>query len=104
MRFAGTISIPEDVFKAMLEASGRSFKQHGFVDVVLIGDSGDYQADLKAVAARLNRDWAATAGARAFHRRVLPRFAVDYCARAARRGLERRADRHARGHAPILRC
>jgi creatinine amidohydrolase len=60
MRFAGTISIPDDVFKAMLDASGRSFKQHGFVDVVLIGDSGNYQAELKAVAARLNRDWAAT--------------------------------------------
>jgi creatinine amidohydrolase len=61
MRFAGTISIPNDAFKAVLEASGRSFRQHGFVDVVLIGDSGNYQAELKAVAARLNRDWAATA-------------------------------------------
>ena len=60
MRFAGTISIPDDAFKAVLEASGRSLKQHGFVDVVLIGDSGNYQAELKAVATRLNRDWAAT--------------------------------------------
>ncbi len=60
MRFAGTISIPDDVFKALLEASGRSFKRHGFVDVVLIGDSGNYQAELKAVATKLNREWAAT--------------------------------------------
>jgi creatinine amidohydrolase len=60
MRFAGTISIPDEVFRAVLEASGRSFKQHGFVDVVLLGDSGNYQRELKAVAARLNRDWAPT--------------------------------------------
>jgi creatinine amidohydrolase len=60
MRFAGTISVPDDVFRSVLDAAARSFKQHGFVDVVLIGDSGNYQAQLKAVAARLNRDWAGT--------------------------------------------
>src|SRR5438876_8498248 len=30
MRFTGTISIPEPVFEAMLEATAPSFKQHGF--------------------------------------------------------------------------
>ena len=60
MRHAGTISVPEDAFKGVLDAAARSFRQHGFVDVVLIGDSGNYQPQLKAVAARLNRDWAAT--------------------------------------------
>ena len=60
MRFAGTISVPDDVFRNVLVAAARSFKQHGFVDVVLIGDSGNYQAQLKSVAARLNRDWART--------------------------------------------
>ena len=58
MRFSGTISIPEEAFKSMLEAAARSFKQHGFVDVVLIGDHGGYQAQLGTVAMRLNRDWA----------------------------------------------
>ncbi len=60
MRFAGTISIPDDAFKSVLDAAARSFKQNGFTDVVLIGDSGNYQMHLKAVAARLNRDWAAS--------------------------------------------
>jgi creatinine amidohydrolase/Fe(II)-dependent formamide hydrolase-like protein len=60
MRFAGTISVPEDVLRSLLEAAARSFKQHGFIDIVLIGDSGNYQALLKSVAARLNRDWAGT--------------------------------------------
>ena len=60
MRFAGTISVPEDAFKSVLDAAARSFKQHAFVDVVLLGDSGNYQHLLKAVAARLNRDWAAS--------------------------------------------
>ena len=60
MRFAGTISVPNDAFKSMLDAAARSLKQHGFVDVILIGDHGGYQAQLKAVAMRLNHDWAAT--------------------------------------------
>ena len=60
MRFAGTISISEQAFKAVLEGATRSFWQHGFRDVVLVGDHGSYQHLLAAVAARLNRDWAAT--------------------------------------------
>lgn len=57
MRFAGTISIPPEVFRATLEAAGRSFKQHGFKDIVFIGDHGGYQAELEAVARKLNRAW-----------------------------------------------
>jgi creatinine amidohydrolase len=60
MRFAGTISIPEATFKSLLDATARGFKQHGFTDVVLIGDHGGYQGALKAVAQRLNQDWAGT--------------------------------------------
>jgi len=59
MRYAGTVSIPDAVFEALLEAAARSFAQHGFADIVLIGDHGGYQADLAAVAAKLNREWAA---------------------------------------------
>ncbi len=58
MRFAGTISIPEPAFEALLEGAARSFKQHGFRDVVFLGDHGDYQKSLARVAARLNREWA----------------------------------------------
>lgn len=53
MRFAGTISIPEPAFTAMLEGATRSFWQHGFRDVVLVGDHGGYQNVLKTLAARL---------------------------------------------------
>lgn len=60
MRFAGTISVSDDAFKSILNSAARSFKQHGFIDVVLIGDHGGYQSQLKAVAARLNREWAGT--------------------------------------------
>jgi creatinine amidohydrolase len=57
MRHAGTISIPESAFKATLAGAARSFAQHGFTDIVLLGDSGNYQQMLKAVAADLNREW-----------------------------------------------
>src|SRR6188474_1244688 len=60
MRFAGTITTPQDVFVKVLEYAARSFKQHGFLDVVLIGDSGGNQAGQQAAAAALNKEWAAT--------------------------------------------
>ena len=60
MRFPGTISIPDDVFKGIIRAAGRSLKQAGFTHIVLIGDLGDYQTMLKEVATQLNREWAAT--------------------------------------------
>jgi creatinine amidohydrolase len=59
MRFPGTISVPDDAFAAVLAGAARSFKQHGFTDIVLIGDSGNYQRQLKDVAQRLNHEWAA---------------------------------------------
>ena len=60
MRFAGTISVPDDAFRSLLEGAARSFRQHGFVDIVLIGDHGGYQSQLKTVATRLNHEWTAT--------------------------------------------
>jgi len=56
MGFAGTISISEDTFKSILLGTARSFKKHGFTDVVLLGDSGNYQKALAAVAAQFNRE------------------------------------------------
>ena len=60
MRFPGTITIPDKTFEQMLESAARSFKLHGFRDIVFIGDHGGYQKDLQATAATLNREWAAT--------------------------------------------
>ena len=58
MRFPGTITVPDDVFQKGLESAARSFAVHGFRDVVFLGDHGSTQAGQKAVAARLNREWA----------------------------------------------
>jgi creatinine amidohydrolase len=59
MRLPGTISISEAAFEAVLESTARSFRQHGFRDVVFLGDHGGYQASEERVAAKLNREWAA---------------------------------------------
>jgi creatinine amidohydrolase/Fe(II)-dependent formamide hydrolase-like protein len=58
MRFPGTISVPGDAFAAVVAGAARSFRQHGFTDIVLIGDSGNYQGQLREVAQRLNKEWA----------------------------------------------
>lgn len=65
MRFAGTLSIGDAAFEAVLDATARSLRQHGFRDVVLLGDSGNYQGQLQRVAQRLNRQWAASAASAA---------------------------------------
>lgn len=58
MRYTGTISIPEAAFEAVLEGTARSFKQHGFHEVVFLGDHGGYQKSESRVADKLNREWA----------------------------------------------
>jgi len=60
MRFPGTISIPDPVFRQVLEYAARSLKQHGFKNIVFIGDSGPNQDGQNAVAAKLNAEWAGT--------------------------------------------
>ena len=60
MRYAGTISIPEETFQKVLEYTARSLKLHGFRDIVFLGDHAGYQKDEKVVADRLNREWAST--------------------------------------------
>ncbi len=57
MRFPGTISIPPETFESVLDATARSFKEHGFRDVVFIGDHGGYQKNEEKVATRLNLEW-----------------------------------------------
>jgi creatinine amidohydrolase len=60
MRFPGTITLTSAAFEQVLESAARSFRQHGFRDVVFLGDHGGYQTSEKIVADRLNREWAAT--------------------------------------------
>ena len=58
MRYAGTISLPEDVFAKVTEYAARSFRANGFKDIVLIGDSGENQKALQLIAGSLNKEWA----------------------------------------------
>jgi creatinine amidohydrolase/Fe(II)-dependent formamide hydrolase-like protein len=57
MQYPGTISVREETFEALLADVCSSLKQHGFTDMVLIGDHGDNQRGMRAVAERLNKQW-----------------------------------------------
>ncbi len=60
MRHPGTITVPSDAYRTVLEYAARSFRLHGFRDIVFLGDSGDYQRDNVTVAKKLNLEWKAT--------------------------------------------
>lgn len=60
MRFAGTISLPQEHFEKLLEFTARSFRAHGFRDIVFVGDSGGNYAGQRSVAQMLNAEWATT--------------------------------------------
>jgi creatinine amidohydrolase/Fe(II)-dependent formamide hydrolase-like protein len=57
MRFAGTITLPNVYFMKICEYAARSFKVHGFTDIVFIGDSGGNQDGMEEVARALNEEW-----------------------------------------------
>lgn len=57
MRFPGTITLPNEHFMKLLEYAARSFRVHGFADIVFIGDSGGNQRGLESVAKMLNEEW-----------------------------------------------
>ena len=61
MRFSGTISISEAAFESILESTAKSFKQHGFHDIVFLGDHGGYQKNEVHAAEKINRAWASDA-------------------------------------------
>ena len=65
MRFSGTISISDSSFEGILESTAKSFKQHGFHDIVFLGDHGGYQKSEVRAADKLNREWAGDARVRA---------------------------------------
>jgi hypothetical protein len=58
MQYAGTISLEPSTFEALLTDICRSYKAHGFVDIVLLGDSGGNQTGMEHVADALNKKWA----------------------------------------------
>ncbi len=60
MRFAGTITIPQEVYEKILEYAARSLRHAGFTDIAFIGDSGGNQSGQKVVSEMLNKEWAGT--------------------------------------------
>lgn len=75
MQAAATISVEPATFQALLTDICRSYKAHGFVDIILLGDSGSSQAGMKAVAAALNSRWGT--GPRPLLARVLYRGQME---------------------------
>ena len=59
MAYPGTISLEAATFDALLTDICRSYKAHGFTDIILLGDSGGNQAGMRNVADALNKRWAA---------------------------------------------
>lgn len=59
MSYPGTISLEASTYEALLTDICRSYKAHGFADIILLGDSGGNQAGMRNVAAALNAKWAA---------------------------------------------
>ena len=59
MQYPGTISLEPATFEALLSDICRSYKAHGFTDIILIGDSGGNQNGMRNVADTLNKRWAA---------------------------------------------
>lgn len=57
MQYAGTISVESATFEALLSDICRSYKAHGFIDIILLGDSGGNQQGMELVAEALNRRW-----------------------------------------------
>jgi creatinine amidohydrolase/Fe(II)-dependent formamide hydrolase-like protein len=57
MTSPGTISLTEETFAALLTDIVRSYKAHGFENIILIGDSGGNQRGMGAVAKTLTTEW-----------------------------------------------
>jgi len=57
MQFAGTLSVSQETFSALLEDTARSMKQHGFTLICLIGEHGGSQDAQQRVANKLTMEW-----------------------------------------------
>jgi hypothetical protein len=58
MSYPGTISLEPATYEALLTDIIRSYKAHGFKDIILIGDSGGNGTGMRNVANALNTKWA----------------------------------------------
>lgn len=56
----GVITCLPATYTKVLEAAARSYKVHGFTDILLIGDSGGNQRGLTDAATKLNTEWEKT--------------------------------------------
>jgi creatinine amidohydrolase/Fe(II)-dependent formamide hydrolase-like protein len=63
MTSPGTISLRQETFEAVLTDMAESLKQHGFENIVFIGDSGGNQRGLENVAGALTSKWGGEAAA-----------------------------------------
>ncbi|MDA0329923.1 MAG: creatininase family protein [Gemmatimonadetes bacterium] len=63
MTSPGTISLREETFAAVLTDMAESLRQHGFDNIVFIGDSGGNQRGMESVATALNAKWGGAAKA-----------------------------------------
>ena len=61
MTSPGTISMREETFQAILTDIASSLKQHGFKNIIFIGDSGGNQKGQAVVAEKLTAQWAGSA-------------------------------------------
>jgi creatinine amidohydrolase/Fe(II)-dependent formamide hydrolase-like protein len=86
MRFPGTITIPNSAFEATLESAARSFRLHGFKDIVLLGDHGGYRGSLQRVADKLDREWRGQARVHALPE-YYSAFEADYTHALAAKGF-----------------
>jgi creatinine amidohydrolase len=72
MQYAGTISVEEATFVALLSDICRSYKAHGFTNVILLGDSGGNARGMRLVADTLNARWTAAGDSARVH--FLPEY------------------------------
>lgn len=57
MHFPGSFSVRDETYQALLDDIASSLKQHGFRNIVFIGDSGGNQRGMSAVTESLNQRW-----------------------------------------------
>jgi creatinine amidohydrolase/Fe(II)-dependent formamide hydrolase-like protein len=57
MTYPGTVSLEPATFELLLTDICRSYRAHGFTDIILLGDSGGNQTGMRNVARLLNEKW-----------------------------------------------
>jgi hypothetical protein len=72
MSYPGTISLEQSTYEALLTDICRSYKTHGFTDIILIGDSGGNSTGMRNVANALNTRWTAESSPARVH--FLPEY------------------------------